>query len=478
MNSVANYIGGRFVPAACGRTVPVESPWDGAALATIPRSDATDVEAAVSAARAAMNGPWGAMSTAERADLLDAAASAIDADKDRWAWLEARDAGKTITSARSLDIPRAIANLRFFAGLARQSSTPSFETATAWHQTVRRPLGVVGLITPWNLPLYLLTWKLAPALAMGNAVVAKPSEFTPLSADALAHLFQGLGLPPGAFNVVHGLGAEAGAPLTAHRDVDGISFTGGTATGAEVGATTSRRFAKLSLELGGKNPTVIFEDAPLDAAVAGAVRAGFTNTGQICLCGSRLFVHASIADAFIPKFLDAVRALRSGDPSDPTTQVGALISAAHLDKVRGYVALAQQEGGRVLVGGDRPPGVPDGGHYLAPTVIDGLSATCRTATEEIFGPVVTVHRFRTEDELHAAVDGVPYGLAANLWTADLARAHRVAARIRAGVVWVNTWLERDLRTPFGGLGASGVGREGGTWSLDFFSELRSVTVAK
>ncbi len=469
----SNHISGEAVDAIDGRTLDDLAPATGEVLATIPRSSAADVDRAVQAAGDALAGSWGQSSVAERADLCDAIADGIEADLDRFAELESLDTGKPIHTARTIDIPRAVANFRFFAGAARHSQTAMHEMADAINYTLRRPLGVVGLITPWNLPLYLLSWKAAPALAMGNAVVAKPSELTPLTASALATLTAELGAPRGLFNVVHGLGAEAGQPLVAHPDVAAISFTGGTATGRHVAAAASRSFKKLSLELGGKNATIVFDDADLDAAVAGAARAGFTNTGQVCLCGSRVLVQRSIHDAFLERFVQAVAAMPQGDPADPRTRVGAVISAAHRDKVCSYIELGQQEGGTVRLGGgrlDRP------GFFVEPTVLSGLAHDSRTATEEIFGPVVTVHPFDDEAEAIAIANETRYGLAASVWTTHLGRAHRVAAALHTGMVWVNCWLKRDLRVPFGGSKESGVGREGGHYSLSFYSEDKNVCI--
>jgi len=371
-----------------------------------------------------------------------------------------------------------VANFRFFAGAIRHEETGFHRMPGAFNYTIRKPLGVVALITPWNLPLYLLSWKTAPALGMGNAVVAKPSEMTPATASALAEILAEAGLPDGAFNVVHGFGPEAGEALVDHPDVKAISFTGGTATGERVAAAAAPAFKKLSLELGGKNPTLVFADCDFDRAVEGATRAGFTNQGQVCLCGSRVLVEASVADRFTEALAERAAAMVVGDPSDPATTLGSLISAAHRDKVESYVALAREEGGEILAGGRRPdlPAPFDGGAFYSPTVIAGLDPTCRTATEEIFGPVVTVHPFADEAEAVRMANGVRYGLSASVWTRDLDRAHRVSERLEAGMVWVNTWLLRDLRVPFGGVKDSGVGREGGRWSIEFFSEAVNVCV--
>jgi len=478
MGIVTHWIGGASRPANSGALFDNVAPATGEVLSRVSRGDATDIEAAVAAAQAALDGPWGAMSRAERADILDRIADGLEARLDELARLESEDTGKPIALARRIDIPRAVSNFRFFAGAVRHSETSCHQMPGALNYTVRKPLGIVGLITPWNLPLYLLTWKAAPALAMGNAIVAKPSEMTPRTASVLAEITAEAGLPVGAFNVVHGFGAEAGEAIVSHPSIRGVSFTGGTSTGARVGATAAPYFKKVSLELGGKNATVVFADADLDAAVSGAVRAGFTNQGQVCLCGSRLLVERSIHDAFVEAFVARVGGLVVGDPSDPETAVGSLISTAHRDKVEGYIALAREEGGTIACGGDRPalPGALAAGAFVNPTVVTGLAPSCRTATEEIFGPLVTIHPFDTEAEALAIANSVRYGLSASVWTTDLRRAHRFAESLDVGMVWVNTWLKRDLRVPFGGVKDSGVGREGGAWSLAFFSEAINICI--
>ncbi len=477
MTSKANFISNAFVPPASGVYLDDIAPATGECIAKIPRSNAADVDHAVAAARKA-SASWARTTVAERADLCDAVASRIAARADELAQLESLDTGKPVKLAATLDIPRAVANFRFFAGAARHTSTAAHEMDGALNYTLRRPLGVVALITPWNLPLYLLSWKAAPALVMGNAVVAKPSELTPLTASVLAEIFKEVGAPAGVFNLVHGFGAEAGQALIEHRDVAAVSFTGGTATGARVAHAAAPLFKKLSLELGGKNATLIFADCDFDAAVEGAARAAFLNQGQICLCGSRILIDRSIYDRFVEALVVRVRAMRVGDPRSPETTLGALVSAAHRDKVEGYLTLAKSEGGTILCGGKRPSLAPpfDRGAFLEPTIIAGLSTKSRTATQEIFGPVATVHPFEGETEALEIANGVRYGLSASLWTRDLSRAHRVAAALETGTVWVNTWLLRDLRVPFGGVKDSGVGREGGVHSLEFFSESKNVCV--
>ena len=475
---VRNYINGEFRDPSDGQHLDNPTPATGETFARIPRSSSTDVDLAVTAARAAMSGPWGGTTAAERADLCDAIADGIEARIDEFAALESMDQGKPVSLARTIDIPRAIANFRFFAGAVRHQSAGCHDMGDAINYTVRHPLGVIGLITPWNLPLYLLSWKVAPALACGNTIVAKPSELTPMTANALAQVIDSLQLPAGVFNLVHGLGAEAGGRIVEHPDVSAISFTGGTATGKIVGATASASFKKLSLELGGKNPTIVFDDCDFEKTVKGAARAGFTNQGEICLCGSRILVQRGIYERFVSALGDEVSQMTVGDPSHPDTRVGALVSAQHRDKVESYVELAKAEGGTIVTGGKRPKlAAPlNNGFYFEPTVVDGLAVTCRTATEEIFGPVVTVHPFDTEEEAVAMANGVRYGLAASVWTNDLSRAHRVSRAIDTGMVWVNTWLKRDLRVPFGGVKDSGVGREGGWHSLDFYTEQKNICI--
>lgn len=469
-----NFIGGEFVPTQ--DSFDNLNPATSQRLCEVPRSGAAEVDAAAKAALAAQPG-WAALSVEDRATWLERIADAIEADLDAFAQLESRDQGKPVWLAKAVDIPRAVSNFRFFASAVRQHHDGVHRMPGALNYTARNPIGVVGLITPWNLPLYLLTWKLAPALAMGNAIVAKPSELTPCTADRLARLFQTIDAPAGIFNLVHGYGAECGQAMLEHPDIKAISFTGGTATGRVVARTAAPLFKKLSLELGGKNATVVFDDCDFEATVDGAVRAGFANQGEICLCGSRLLVQRGIADRFIPAFIERATHQKVGDPSAPDTRVGALNSTAHRDKVESYLKLASEEGGTVHGGGRPALDAPfSSGAFLNPAVVTGLAPTSRTSTEEIFGPVVTVHVFDTEEQAIAIANGTDYGLAASVWTQDLGTAHRVADALEVGMVWVNTWLLRDLRVPFGGVKHSGVGREGGHYSLEFFSESKNICI--
>jgi len=490
LNHVLNFIDGQPL-AATGGSLPLIDAATGRVRGSVAASSAADVDAAVDAAgRALSRGEWAATSMAARAAVLQRAADLLDAESEAFAQAEAADVGKPVALARALDVPRAAANLRMFAGLVCHGELSSVRHGgggdrsggldDALNYTVRKPVGVVGLITPWNLPLYLLTWKLAPALAMGNAVVAKPSELTPTTASMLARVLERAGLPPGVFNVVHGTGAAVGAALCAHPRVGAISFTGGTATGSLVAAAVAPRFAKLSLELGGKNPLLVFADCDLELAVQGAVRASFLNSGQICLCASRILVEDT-ADGFYERFAaafaNAASALKLGAPTDPSADIGPLVSAAQRDKVSAlYRAAVGTDGVRTLAGGLEDPravaahGAHQGGHWFAPTVLDGLPMDAPLPQTEAFGPLVTIHPFTSEVEAVELANATQYGLAASVWTEDLSRAHTIASRLEAGTVWVNCWLHRQLHMPFGGVKSSGVAREGGMYSLDFFSE--------
>ncbi len=479
MKRILNFIGGEFQPPRSGRFLPDVDPATGEVIAEIADSGPEDVDAAVAAASRAF-ASWSRTPAEERSRLLLRLAGLIEENFDELARLESEDSGKPVALARRMDVPRAILNFRFFATAILHAETPCHAMDDrALNYTLRQPLGVAGLISPWNLPLYLLTWKIAPAIAAGNCCVAKPSELTPLTADRLAALTLEAGIPPGVVNVVHGAGGGAGRALTAHPDVPLISFTGGTKTGADVMAHAGPLFKKVSLELGGKNPNIVFSDADLEQAVATSIPSSFSNQGEICLCGSRLFVERAIYDEFLERFLEGTKKLRIGDPQDAATDVGALVSEAHLRKVEGYVELAREEGGSILAGGRRPSNLPERvgkGFFLEPTVITGLDCRRRVMQEEIFGPVVTVTPFDSAEEAIAQANGTRYGLSASVWTRDLQRAHRVAAALDSGTVWVNTWLLRDLRVPFGGMKESGVGREGGFASLEFFTEAKNVCI--
>jgi aminomuconate-semialdehyde/2-hydroxymuconate-6-semialdehyde dehydrogenase len=482
MERLANYIDGNLVPPASGRYLEDVEPATGTPWAEIPDSVETDIDCAAQAAARAFPA-WSHAPAAERSRILLRIADLIERDIDELARLESMDTGKPVALARSMDIPRAVSNFRFFATAILHTQSEAHTTDySALNYTLRRPRGVAGLISPWNLPLYLLSWKVAPAIATGNTAVAKPSELAPMTAWALSNLCREAGLPPGVLNIVHGLGQSAGASLVRHEGIRTISFTGGTVTGAEIARTAASRFKKLTLELGGKNPTIIFGDADLDLALATTIRSSFSNQGQICLCGSRLLVEEKVYASFVDRFVAGARSLKLGDPLDPITQQGALISAAHRDKVMGYIALAREEGGTILCGGDAPapnqlPERCRNGFFVYPTVISGLGPECRVSQEEIFGPVVTVTSFRDEAELITLANSTEYGLAASLWTRDLTRAHRVAEQVACGTIWVNTWLMRDLRVPFGGMKNSGVGREGGDEAIRFFTEPKNVCIA-
>ncbi|HEY9030698.1 MAG TPA: aldehyde dehydrogenase [Kangiella sp.] len=478
MQIIKNYVNGQLLDPFAGQYIDNVEPATGQVYSKIPNSDEQDLEQAVVAAEHAQKG-WANTPNEKRAQILCHLADIIDANADMLAEAEAIDNGKPITLAKNVDIYRASANIRFFAQAITQFASESHAMEdVAINYTLRDPIGIVGCISPWNLPLYLFTWKIAPALASGNAVIAKPSEITPMTAFLFSKLCVEAGLPDGVLNILHGTGPSIGGPLTTHPKIKAISFTGGTATGAQITKVTAGMFKKLSLELGGKNPTLVFADCDFEDTVDNVVRAAFSNQGQICLCGSRIYIERPIYDKFKQAFVEKVKQIKIGDPLEADTQHGALVSKPHMDKVLSYIELAQQEGGTVLTGGHQVTleGRCENGYFVEPTVIEGLTNHCRTNQEEIFGPVCTIMPFDTDDEAIMLANGTEYGLASSVWTNDLKRAHRVAKEIEAGIVWINCWLLRDLRTPFGGVKSSGVGREGGLEALRFFTEAKNVCI--
>ncbi len=478
---IHNYIDGDFVGPASGTYLDNIEPATGQPYSQVADSDLRAVELAVAAAERAFP-DWSRTAAAERSRILLRIADLIDRDREKFARAESIDTGKPLSLARSLDIPRASSNFRFFAtAILHTESEAHMMDGVAFNYTLRQPRGIAGLISPWNLPLYLLSWKIAPAIAVGNTAIAKPSELTPMTAYLLCEICREAGLPKGVLNIVHGTGLNVGAAITAHPKIGTISFTGGTLTGRRVAEAGAPLFKKISLELGGKNPNIIFADADLDAAIAGSVRSSFANQGQVCLCGSRVFVQKPAYDDFVKRFVEATSKLKLGDPLDEKTDQGAIVSKMQLDKVKFYVELAQHEGGKIALGGSPPPPPNERcreGYFFPPTVITGLPVACRTNREEIFGPVVTITPFESEEEVIGYANDVDYGLSSSVWTQNLSRAHRVAEKIHTGTVWVNCWLVRDLRVPFGGMKQSGVGREGGEEALRFFTEAKNVCIAK
>ncbi len=478
METILNFIDGDFRSALDNSWIENYEPRIGEVYGRIPASKDGDVSLAYRAAEQAFPA-WSGASAQFRSTCLFQLAEAIRSESEVFAKAESRDNGKPLSLARTVDIPRAISNFEFFAAAATQFSSESHYTeGLGINYTLRRPIGVVGCISPWNLPLYLFTWKIAPALAAGNTVVAKPSEITPFTAYLLAKAAAKTNLPKGVLNIIHGLGPEVGNAICVHPGIKAISFTGGTATGKAIIQSAGSRFKKLSLELGGKNPVLVFADCDFDKMIRTTVRSSFANQGQICLCGSRILVEQSIYEQFKSVFVEKVKAIQVGDPSLETTRMGAVVSEGHMEKILGYIDLAKAEGGRILCGGNKVnlPAPLDKGYYVAPTVIEGLKQDCRTNQEEIFGPVVTIEPFESEADAVQKANHSPYGLAAMIWTENLSRAHRVAEQVEAGIVWVNCWLERDLRTPFGGVKQSGIGREGGAEAMRFFTEPKNVCI--
>jgi len=479
MEKIKNYIDGKLLPPANDQYIENYNPAKGEVYNLIPDSDETDVNLAVDAAKRAFK-KWSTTPKQERYSIMMHISDLIEENLDRLAKAESIDNGKPFSLARRVDIPRARENFKFFAtGILHFASESHAMEEGVINYTLRKPIGVAACISPWNLPLYLFSWKIAPAIATGNCVVAKPSEITPYTAYLLSEICIEAGLPAGVLNIVHGYGHKVGASLVGHEKVSLISFTGGTKTGEAIAMTAAPRFKKLSLELGGKNPNVIFGDCNYDKMLKTTVRSSFANQGQICLCGSRIYVEERIYERFKVDFVNEVKKLKVGDPLDVATDQGALVSQAHMEKVLSYINLAKEEGGKILCGGKQVKLDDKGlkGWFVEPTVIEGLNHNCRTNQEEIFGPVVTIAAFKTEDEAIEYANATPYGLAATLWSENNSRVHRLASKIESGIVWVNCWLVRDLRTPFGGVKNSGVGREGGFEVFNFFTEPQNVCIS-
>ena len=477
MVAIQNYINGRFQDATSETTLELVNPSLGEVYGTLPDSNSSDVSEAIQAAQAAFPA-WKILSFEHRFDYLLKLANGIAERMQEFVEAESRDNGKPQWLAAQSDIPRAISNLKFFASAQMNFPSESHHTPEqGLNYTLRQPIGVVGCISPWNLPLYLFTWKIAPALAAGNTVVAKPSEITPYTAYLLSKVCDEVGFPEGVLNIVHGSGAKVGQAIVESKAVKAIAFTGGTVTGRAINIECAKQFKKVSLELGGKNPNIIFEDCDFEDMMAMTVRSSFTNQGQICLCGSRIFIQKTIYDKFKTEFIQRVEKLTIGNPATEVN-IGAIVSDAHMNKILGYIELAKEEGGSILTGGKRyiPEGECKNGYFVEPTVIEGLGSLCRLNQEEIFGPVVTLIPFETEEEVISMANSTTYGLACTIWTENVKKAHRVADRIDSGIVWVNTWMVRDLRTPFGGMKESGIGREGGFEAMRFFTETKNVFI--
>ena len=471
-----HFINGEYVPSLSGKVKDNINPATEEVISQISQGGQEEVNEAVAAAKKALKGPWKKFTLDQRIAVIRKIGDIILERKDELAKLESLDTGKPIWLSTAVDISRSAFNFHFFADYLRSVGTEAFETDdVAINYSVRRPVGVVGIISPWNLPLLLMTWKLAPALAAGNTVVIKPASLTPTTATIMGEICKEAGVPDGVVNIVNGSGSVVGTGLTEHKDVDAITFTGETTTGQTIMAAGAKTLKKLSYELGGKNPNVIFADADLDEVIDTTLKSSFINQGEVCLCGSRIYVERSAYDEFIEKFVARTKELVVGDPFAPDTKVGALVSKDHYERVLSYVELAKEEGGTILTGGKRPEGL-DKGYFLEPTIIVGLDRNCRVVNEEIFGPVVTVIPFDTEEEVLDQVNDTDYGLSASIWTNDIRRGHRMAKEIEAGIIWVNTWFLRDLRTPFGGMKSSGIGREGGIHSFEFYSELSNVCI--
>lgn len=479
VRTILNFIDGQYTAPVSGQYLDNFNPATGERYGLIPDSGHDDVQRAVEAAQRAFPA-WSNTPLDVRHDILKRISNGILERLDEFAAAETLDSGKTITTSRTIDIPRAAANFKFFATALLHFASESHETpGNAIHYTLRRPIGIAGCISPWNLPLYLFTWKIAPALAAGNCVIGKPSEVTPLTAAMLGEICSKAGLPPGVLNIVHGTGPGVGEAIVRHPDIKAISFTGSTRAGEAIARIAAPMFKKLSLELGGKNPNLIFADCQYDKMLETTLRSSFNNQGQICLCGSRIYVEKPLYDQFRRDFTAQTQALKIGDPQDEGNRLGAVVSKMHFEKILSYIELAKSEGGTVLCGGEplKLPGALAGGWYLPPTILEGLPKGCRTNAEEIFGPVVTIQPFDDEAEAVREANASVYGLSATVWTENLSRAHRLALELQCGIVWINTWMMRDLRTPFGGVKNSGVGREGGWEAMRFFTEAKNVTIS-
>jgi len=478
MEKIQNYINGELVAPIDNDYIDNYNPATGKVYSLIPNSNSKDVELAVSAAKNAFNG-WSATPKEERSRILVDISTRITSQLSEFALAESIDNGKPLKLATAVDIPRAAANFYFYAtAILHDKNEAHINEDSSINYSLRQPAGIAGCISPWNLPLYLFTWKIAPALASGNCVIAKPSEVTPMTAYLLSKICIEAGLPKGVLNIIHGTGPNVGSAIVAHKEIPVISFTGGTSTGAAIASVAAPMFKKLSLELGGKNPNIIFADCDFDKMIRTTVTSSFSNQGQICLCGSRIFIEKSIYEKFKTAFINEVKKLTVGNPLLETSKVGAIVSEQHYNKILSYIELAKEEGGKILHGGKKVilTGENENGWFIEPTIIEGLSYDCRTNQEEIFGPVVTISPFETEEEVLVMANSTRYGLAATLWTENLTLAHRMAANIQSGIVWINCWLLRDLRTPFGGMKDSGVGREGGFEALHFFTEPKNVCI--
>ncbi|MET3695770.1 aminomuconate-semialdehyde/2-hydroxymuconate-6-semialdehyde dehydrogenase [Bacillus oleivorans] len=472
-----HFINGQFVESQNHKTFQNINPATEEVLGVVAEGGKEDVNFAVAAAKRALLGPWKKMTVGERSKILRKIGDLILERQEELACLESLDTGKPYSLAKKIDIARAAYNFHFFADYIISVGTDAYQQdQQALHYAYRRPVGVVGLIKPWNLPLLLLTWKLAPCLGMGNTAVIKPAEWTPMTATALMKICKDAGVPDGVVNLVHGFGENsAGAAISEHPDVDAISFIGEPGTGAAIMKLAAKSLKKLSYELGGKNPNIIFADSDLDEVIDTTIKSSFINQGEVCLCGSRIYVERPMYEEFLEKFVARTKQLKVGLPDEEATDIGALVSKEHYERVLSYLEIALEDGGQFLTGGSRPEGL-NKGYFLEPTIITGLDRNSRCVREEIFGPVVTVVPFDMEEEVIMQANDTHYGLSASVWTNDLRRAHRVAQEIEAGMVWVNTWFLRDLRTPFGGMKHSGIGRTGGMHSVDFYSELTNITI--